>query len=58
MADYTMLDFIHIVLLFLTCVVVYISGKNQGASEMCEMLLHEKIINNKDLDKLRKRLDK
>ena len=58
MAEYTFLDFIHIILLFSACLSCYFAGKSNGAGEMCEMLLHEKIIKRSDLNKLTKKYDK
>ena len=54
MNEFNFLDFAHILLLFMTCVACYVSGKSKGASEMCEMLLNERIIKNSDLDKLKR----
>jgi len=51
------MDFSYICLLLATCVLVYYSGKQKGASEMCEMLLDEKILKNSDLSKLNKKYD-
>ena len=58
MAEYTFLDFLHIILLFSTCLSCYFAGKSNGAGEMCEMLLDEKIIKSTDLDKLTKKYKK
>ena len=58
MAEYTFLDFLHIILLFSTCLSCYFAGKSNGAGEMCEMLLDEKIIKSSDLDKLHKKFGK
>jgi hypothetical protein len=58
MAEYNFLDFIHIILLFITCASCYLAGKSNGAGEMCEMLLDEKIIKSSDLDKLTKKYNK
>tara|TARA_R100001079_G_scaffold59097_1_gene30244 strand:+ start:1126 stop:1302 length:177 start_codon:yes stop_codon:yes gene_type:complete len=55
MNEFNFLDFAHILLLFMTCVACYVSGKSKGASEMCEMLLNERIIKNSDLDKLKRK---
>ena len=57
MEYYTLMDFSYICLLLITCVVVYYSGKQKGAREMCEMLLDEKILKNSDLTKLTKKYD-
>ena len=57
MEYYTLMDFSYICLLLITCAVVYYSGKQKGASEMCEMLLDEKILKNSDLTKLTKKYD-
>ena len=58
MAEYTLLDFIHIILLASACLSCYFAGKSNGAGEMCEMLLDEKIIKSSDLDKLTKKYNK
>ena len=55
MAEYTLFDFIHILLLLSACASCYVAGKSKGAGEMCEMLLDEKIIKSTDLDKLTKK---
>ena len=55
--EYTILDFAHICFVVITCALVYMAGKQKGASEMCEMLLDERIIKNSDLDKLTKKYD-
>jgi len=52
------MDFSYICLLLATCVLVYYSGKQKGAGEMCEMLLDERIIKNSDLDKLNEKYNK
>jgi len=56
--EYTILDFLHIILLLGSCASCYIAGKSKGAGEMCEMLLDEKIIKSADLDKLSKKYEK
>mgnify|MGYP003150932890 CR=1 FL=1 len=58
MAEYTLFDFIHILLLLSACASCYVAGKSKGAGEMCEMLLDEKIIKSTDLDKLTKKYKK
>ena len=58
MAEYTVLDFLHIILLLFTCLSCYFAGKSNGAGEMCEVLLDEKIIKSSDLDKLHKKFGK
>ena len=58
MAEYTLFDFIQIILLLTACLSCYIAGKWKGAGEMCEMLLDERIIKSSDLDKLNKKYNK
>ena len=58
MAEYTVLDLIHIFLLVSACLSCYIAGKSKGAGEMCEMLLDEKIRKSTDLDKLNRKYNK
>tara|TARA_R100001480_G_scaffold144968_2_gene143005 strand:+ start:4 stop:180 length:177 start_codon:yes stop_codon:yes gene_type:complete len=58
MAEYTLFDFIQIILLLTACLSCYIAGKSKGAGEMCEMLLDERIIKSSDLDKLNKKYNK
>jgi len=58
MAEYTLFDLIHIILLLSACASCYIAGKSKGAGEMCEMLLDERIIKGSDLDKLNKKYNK
>jgi len=58
MAEYTLFDFIHILLLVSACASCYVAGKSKGAGEMCEMLLDEKIIKSTDLDKLNRKYNK
>ena len=58
MAEYTVLDFLHILLLLMSCASCYMAGKSKGAGEMCEMLLDERIIKSADLDKLNRKYNK
>ena len=58
MAEYTLLDLIHIFLLFSACASCYFAGKTNGAGDMGLVLLDEKIIKSSDLDKLTKKYNK
>ena len=58
MASFTIFDVIQIILLVSACLSCYLSGKTKGASEMCEMLLAERIIKSSDLNKLDKKYNK
>jgi len=53
--EYTIMDFLHILLTLLAIGFVYYAGKHKGASEICEMLLEERIIKTSDLTKLDKK---
>lgn len=54
---FSILDFFHIALLLATCFACYVAGRINGASNMVIAMLDYKILTEKDLDKLQKRME-
>lgn len=54
---FSIIDIFHILLIVATCVFCYIAGRIRGASGLVNVMLEYDIINEKDLNKLQKKLE-
>lgn len=54
---FSIIDIFHILLLVATCIFCYIAGRIRGATGLVNVMLEYNIINEKDLNKLQKKLE-
>jgi hypothetical protein len=54
---FSVVDIFHILLLVATCIFCYIAGRIRGATGLVNVMLEYDIINEKDLNKLQKKLE-
>jgi hypothetical protein len=57
-SGFNYVDVFHIALLVGSCIACYVAGKISGAANFCALLIDQKVLTMKDLDKLQEKLSK